>query len=217
MEAGQMDIWRILLDAGLVVKLVIGFLVLGSVVSWTVIYFKSKNYKRLAKTNIDFLTWYRNHFNFKNAEDCHIDDCPYKTIFDEVTSEYQKWGHNLNSPFLIQSMERSIKKATAMVQNEMEHSMSLLASIGSISPFIGLFGTVWGIINSFTGLASGGASLDAVAPGIAEALVATAIGLAAAIPAVWFFNQYGRKNEELLGELESFSQQMLNDIQRAVA
>ena len=66
--------------------------------------------------------------------------------------------------------------------------MSTLASIGSVSPFVGLFGTVWGIINSFTGLASGGGSIEAVAPGIAEALVATAVGLAAAIPAVWAYN-----------------------------
>ncbi|OFZ74011.1 MAG: hypothetical protein A2451_09020 [Bdellovibrionales bacterium RIFOXYC2_FULL_39_8] len=94
--------------------------------------------------------------------------------------------------------------------------LSTLASVGSVSPFIGLFGTVWGIINSFTGLAGGGATLDVVAPGIAEALVATAAGLAAAIPAVWFYNYFLNQNAKANVQMESFGQDFLNVIERSL-
>ena len=95
-------------------------------------------------------------------------------------------------------------------------SLAVLASIGSISPFVGLFGTVWGIINSFSGLASGNATLDAVAPGIAEALVATAVGLAAAIPAVFFFNYFNNRVEKINSEIKGFEQDFLNVVERTI-
>src|SRR5690606_32836689 len=92
-----------------------------------------------------------------------------------------------------QALERSLKTGVNAANEKMDIRVSTLASIGSISPFIGLFGTVWGIIDAFSGLSQGGGSIEAVAPGIAEALVATAVGLAAAIPAVWFFNVFNNK------------------------
>ena len=98
----------------------------------------------------------------------------------------------------------------------MQSYLSLLASIGSISPFIGLFGTVWGIIDSFSGLASGSATLDVVAPGIAEALVATAVGLGAAIPAVWFFNYFNNRVDKINSEIKKFEQDFLNLIERTM-
>ena len=88
-------------------------------------------------------------------------------------------------------------------------------SIGSITPFIGLFGTVWGIIDSFQGLSKGGGAIESVAPGIAEALVA-AIGLGAAIPAVWFFNHFSSRVAEFNSEMESFGQELLNLTERSV-
>jgi len=113
------------------------------------------------------------------------------------------------------AIERGLKKGGIEVEVEVSNSMSTLASIGSISPFIGLFGTVWGIIDSFTGIAGGGATLDAVAPGIAEALVATAMGLVAAIPAVWFYNKFGSDADKIQSEMDSFSQEFLNVIERS--
>ena len=98
----------------------------------------------------------------------------------------------------------------------MDIRVSTLASIGSISPFIGLFGTVWGIIDAFSGLSMGGGSIEAVAPGIAEALVATAVGLAAAIPAVWFFNIFNNRIARINSQMESFSQDFLNLIERSI-
>ena len=94
--------------------------------------------------------------------------------------------------------------------------LNYLASIGSITPFIGLFGTVVGIINSFQGLSQGGGSLQAVAPGIAEALVATAIGLGAAIPAVWFFNQFNSRLSKINARMDEFSQDLLNLVERSL-
>src|SRR5665648_961798 len=92
-----------------------------------------------------------------------------------------------------QSLERALKTGYNSANEKMDVRISLLATIGSITPFVGLFGTVWGIIDAFAGLAQGGGSIEAVAPGIAEALVATAAGLAAAIPAVWFFNVFNNQ------------------------
>ena len=109
-----------------------------------------------------------------------------------------------------------MKKGANSSNIDLEDRLSTLASIGSVTPFVGLFGTVWGIINSFTGLAGGGATLDAVAPGIAEALVATAVGLAAAIPAVWFYNSFNTRVETLNTGIDSFEQELLNSVERSI-
>ena len=114
------------------------------------------------------------------------------------------------------ALERSLKQGANEAAEVMDNRLSTLATIGSISPFIGLFGTVWGIIDAFAGLATGGGSIEAVAPGIAEALVATAVGLAAAIPAVWGFNYFSNKIANITMEMESFGQEFLNYIERNV-
>ena len=145
-----------------------------------------------------------------------------KNIFDEAYKEYMNLskgenGDDVGSHIAIYGLtgiERSMKKGANDSNIVMEDSLSTLASISSAAPFVGLFGTVWGIINSFTGLAGGGATLDAVAPGIAEALVATAVGLLAAIPAMWFFNKYNNDISLMNTEMESFEQEMLNLIER---
>jgi biopolymer transport protein TolQ len=98
----------------------------------------------------------------------------------------------------------------------MDYRVSTLATIGAITPFVGLFGTVWGIIDAFSGLSTGGGSIEAVAPGIAEALVATAVGLAAAIPAVWFYNHFNNQITRINSQMESFSQEFLNLIERSI-
>ena len=104
----------------------------------------------------------------------------------------------------------NVEKANA------EKGVSVLGTIASLAPFVGLFGTVWGIIDAFSGLAGGGGSIEAVAPGIAEALVATAVGLAAAIPAVWFFNVFNNQIARINSQMESFSQDFLNLIERTI-
>src|SRR5690606_25184367 len=116
----------------------------------------------------------------------------------------------------VQSLERALKTGYNTANEKMDMRVSLLATIGAITPFIGLFGTVWGIIDAFAGLSQGGGSIEAVAPGIAEALVATAVGLAAAIPAVVFYNLYNNQISRINSQMESFSQDFLNLIERTI-
>jgi biopolymer transport protein TolQ len=116
----------------------------------------------------------------------------------------------------MEPLERALKKGVVQSNEKLNKLLVILASIGSISPFVGLFGTVWGIINSFTGLSSGGGTIEAVAPGIAEALVATAVGLAAAIPAVWFYNIFNNRIQSLNNKMEAFGEDYINMISRSV-
>ena len=222
---GQLDIFAILLEAGLVVKCVLLVLVAASIVSWAIILKKYAVLKMIKRQNRQFL------FQFKDSHS--IDDflmridslgeTLYKNIFIEGHRELEKIKNKETKEsmreyfcdFGCEAIERVIKKETYRNGLRLGRHLSTLASIGSITPFIGLFGTVWGIIDSFAGLASGGSTLDAVAPGIAEALVATAVGLGAAIPAVWFYNYFSSQNTELHTEMEIFGQEFLNIIERS--
>ena len=115
----------------------------------------------------------------------------------------------------IDNIARSLRRAQQSEVTSLESMVPFLATTGSTAPFVGLFGTVWGIMNSFISIgAQKNASLDVVAPGIAEALIATAIGLVAAIPAVMAYNFFVRKISVLSGEMESFSSDMLNIVRR---
>ena len=111
------------------------------------------------------------------------------------------------------NFERSLEQGIEASILDLDKHRGTLASIATVAPFVGLFGTVWGIINSFNGLSEGGGSIQAVAPGIAEALVATAVGLFAAIPASWFYNQFSKALKEIRFELVSFSKDLLNYLQ----
>ena len=229
MESVQLDIMSIILEAGIVVKLVLLILILCSVVSWAIILKKLKLYKNLKTAKTNFL----NTFKSKNSlpevyEECAgLEFSPQKALFIEGHKEFvsinKTLGEDRNAlnmhfkDYGLGILERSLKKGVHNVDERLESHLSTLASIGSISPFIGLFGTVWGIINSFSGLASGGATLNSVAPGIAEALVATAIGLLAAIPAVWFYNKFLNLNLSIHSEMDDFGQDFLNLIERYVA
>jgi len=116
---------------------------------------------------------------------------------------------------MMASIQRSMKVVLSREEDKLESNLSLLATIGSISPYVGLFGTVWGIMNSFTALgAVQNASLNMVAPGIAEALIATAMGLFAAIPAVVGYNRYSDKVERLVGRYENFMEEFTTVLQR---
>lgn len=226
----NMDIFKILLDSGPVVKMVLVLLVVASVLSWAIILKKKKTLSKIKKNNNDFLEIYNNSGNLKEVYDLSADlpFSPFKVMFAEGFNELNKIRetfknentgkglHNHFKDFGLGVLERGLKKGVNVSNQELNHLQSTLASIGSISPFVGLFGTVWGIINSFTGLAGGGGTLDAVAPGIAEALVATAVGLAAAIPAVWAYNYYSSEYSKLNDEMETFGQDFLNTVERTL-
>ncbi len=229
MTTGELDIIQIMLEASLVVKTVLVSLVLASIVSWAIILKKKKLIKELEANSKDFLDIYKNSTSLKDVmESCHnLPMSPYKSLFTHGYIELSKLKDVLGddkeklekhfTQYGLQFLERGMKKGVHEINVELEKFLSTLASIGSVTPFVGLFGTVWGIIGSFTGLAGGGATLDAVAPGIAEALVATAVGLVAAIPAVWFYNKFNNDNSQIQSEMESFGQEFLNVVERSLA
>jgi biopolymer transport protein TolQ len=124
-------------------------------------------------------------------------------------------GKNIDTGVLIDGARRAMRAAYQREMDALEQHLAFLASVGSVSPYVGLFGTVWGIMNSFRGLANvQQATLAAVAPGIAEALIATAIGLFAAIPAVVAYNRYSHDVDRIAIRFESFIEEFLNILQR---
>lgn len=230
MQAHEMDILSIILQSGLVVKGVLLSLIVASIISWAVVLKKNRSESSLSNGNDDFLRVFNSSGSMSEVMDrCQsLPFSPYKLMFSSGYQEFLKIKSSLEthgnkstpkdffSEHGFNSIERALKKGMNEGMLKREENLSILASIGSVTPFVGLFGTVWGIIDSFTGLASGGATLDAVAPGIAEALVATAVGLAAAIPAVLFFNHYNNRNARSQAEMENFGQDFLNMLERSV-
>ena len=136
----------------------------------------------------------------------------FETGFAEFARFYKS---NIDPAYMMASVQRSMKVALSREEDKLESNLSMLATIGSTSPYIGLFGTVWGIMNSFTALGTvQNATLAMVAPGIAEALIATAMGLFAAIPAVIAYNRYSDGVERLIGRYENFAEEFATILQR---
>ena len=223
MASTEIDLLKIVLESGFVVKSVFVVLILASIFSWSIILKKRKTLSKLRENDEEFQSMFRKSDSLKEimykAE--LMEFSPSREIFIEGYNELNRIleisdNEHFNT-FGLKSIERSLQNGMNQANARLESLLSTLASIGSVSPFVGLFGTVWGIINSFTGLAEGGGSLERVAPGIAEALVATAIGLAAAIPAVWFFNHFTKENSNAVSEMENFSRDFLNLIERTIS
>jgi biopolymer transport protein TolQ len=226
---GSLNIWQILWESGVVVKVVLILLVLASVLSWTIILQKYKELKAVVAANDKFYQFFKNSTSLSeiNREAAENHESTMSLMFRRGYEELNKVGEKLSSgnkgtiaqyftEHGFQSLERALKSGYNTTNEKMDNRISSLASIGSITPFIGLFGTVWGIIDAFSGLSQGGGSIEAVAPGIAEALVATAVGLAAAIPAVWFYNIFNNQISRINSQMESFSQDFLNLIERSI-
>ncbi len=229
MQSGNLDILKIILHSGFVVKIVLGLLIASSVFSWAIILKKKKLFKEVEENNDRFFEIYKTSENLKEVllKSEMLPFSPYKALFTNGYTELMKireaytGQHKSGLAFHFQNfglgiLERGLKKGVNETNAELGGLLSTLASIGSVAPFIGLFGTVWGIIDAFSGLAGGGGSIDAVAPGIAEALVATAVGLAAAIPAVWFYNHFNSLSDKLNTDMETFGQDFLNVVERSI-
>lgn len=229
MEGAKLDILNIIWHSGVVVKVVLGLLIASSVYSWGIILKKKKLFSEVEENNKRFIEIYQNTENLKEImiKSEMLPFSPYKALYTNGYVELMKMReaytgqHKSGLAFHFQNfgmgvLERGLKKGANETNEELGKLLPTLASIGSVSPFIGLFGTVWGIIDAFAGLATGGGSIDAVAPGIAEALVATAVGLAAAIPAVWFYNHFNSVNEKVNSEMESFGQDFINVVERSI-
>jgi biopolymer transport protein TolQ len=217
------------LDAGPVVKFVLTVLVVLSVACWTIIFMKHRLFKRAMKETSRFLNIFWSSKSLvsvfrecKEMRDSHLAEI-FRVGYLELVrltksgnreqsggatdAETQMlWGEN---------MERALRSAVSGEVQRLEKALPLLATTGNTAPFIGLFGTVWGIMASFHGIGlKGSATLAVVAPGISEALVATAAGLAAAIPAVVAYNHYVNKARALETEMANFANDLLNIIRR---
>ena len=218
----------LLLNAGLVVKFVLILLIMFSVISWGIILFKLFQVHRANSESVRFMDffWKSKSFDAIAAQADRFTNSPLTVLFNEGFSELKKVvegkpaaesDHLTTDLGGVENVSRALRRATNSEITRLERYLTFLATTGSTSPFIGLFGTVWGIMTAFEGIGkTGSASLAVVAPGIAEALIATAIGLVAAIPAVMAYNHFQHKIRVLINEMDSFSTEFLNIVQRNV-
>jgi biopolymer transport protein TolQ len=219
----DISIVSLLLHASFVVQLVVGILLAISVTSWAAIVRKLTAIKRIKNLNEDFerVFWSGTSLNelFSAATQNAKMSGPMERIFASGMREYQKLRERRISDAgtLLDGARRAMRASFQREMDVAEAQLAFLASVGSISPYVGLFGTVWGIMHAFTGLASlQQVTLATVAPGIAEALVATAIGLFAAIPAVLAYNRFSHDVDRIAIKMETFIEEFSNILQRSL-
>ena len=217
-----------MLGAGIIVKLVLIMLIFFSVVSWGIIFLKFYQINRANSESDRFMDffWKSKRFDTIASQVDRFANSPLTVLFNEGYGELKKVvegngvseGSALSTDLGgIANVTRALRRATNSEITRLEKYLTFLATTGSTSPFIGLFGTVWGIMTAFESIGkTGSASLAVVAPGIAEALIATAIGLVAAIPAVMAYNHFQHKIRVLINEMDSFSTEFLNIVQRNI-
>lgn len=221
----DLDIFQLVAQASLVVQAVLVLLVLISVMSWAAIFRKLINLHRIKQQNEAFTKefWAGSSLEeLYNTAQQRSQNCgPMERIFASGMREVRKEMRERRVAEVGTVMDSARRAMRASLQREMdavETNLSFLASVGSVSPYLGLFGTVWGIMHAFTALASlQQVTLATVAPGIAEALVATAIGLFAAIPAVVAYNRFARDLDRIGIQQETFMEEFSNILQRKVS
>ncbi|MET0520064.1 MAG: protein TolQ [Burkholderiaceae bacterium] len=219
----DLSIVSLIAHASFTVQLVIGALLLVSLCSWSVIFGKLISIGRINKSNADFEQefWSGKNLNeLYGAVSTRADGAPLERIFASGMREFLKLREKrVSEPgALLDASRRAMRASFQRELDAMESNLSFLASVGSVSPYVGLFGTIWGIMHAFVGLSNlQQVTLATVAPGIAEALVATAIGLFAAIPAVLAYNRFARQIDRSAITLETFIEEFSNILQRNAA
>ena len=209
----ELSILELFLNASIVVKSVIILLLLASIISWMVIF---ERWLYINKVSQEFLAFESRFWSDSGLEAllAESQEEGHQTIGAEYLFQigfldYKRLkNENIDSETIMASVQRNMLAALAKEQALLEKHLPFLATVASVSPYIGLFGTVWGIMNSFRGLAgSSQATLSAVAPGISEALIATAIGLFAAIPALIAYNKFISESDSLVSSMEGFKEE----------
>ncbi|HXX58375.1 MAG TPA: protein TolQ [Thermodesulfovibrionales bacterium] len=203
---------QLILQAGYVVKAVLLILLFFSVFSWAIIFFKHRYFFKAAAESESFLRVFRTGRDTKGLFHAakNLTLSPLANVFRSVYTEEGRVDRD--------EIKRLLRRYEALEVAKLEQYLNFLATTGSTTPFIGLFGTVWGIMNAFRGIgAAGTASLAVVAPGIAEALITTAAGLAAAIPAVVAYNYYLSRARKMIIEMEDFSEELLDFFSKETA
>jgi biopolymer transport protein TolQ len=211
-------------------QIVLGILILFSVASWGIILYKLWSFNRIQAQSSRFLEIFRRSAKFSEVQAvCQsLSDSPLVGIFQagyaELNLQLRQPAGAANNPTAsstrptlksLTNVDRALMRASNVETNKLEQRITFLATTAAVTPFIGLFGTVLGIINAFQGISEqGSTSLSVVAPGIAEALVATAAGLGAAIPAVYFYNLFTQRVKLVASEMDDFSLEFLNIVER---
>jgi len=217
----DLSIVSLILQASPLVQLVLLLLIGLSVASWGVIFLKSQTFRRAAQESQDIRDEAPHHaMSPADLRDLvePMEDAPEAAMIRAGFDTWTRLGGPGAAPGNLQAVRNAMDRAARQEMLRLERYLTLLATTGSASPFIGLFGTVWGIMNTFRSLGlSGSTSLSVVAPGIAEALVATAAGLAAAIPAVMAYNHYVRRVRVVAANVDGFASEFLDRLQHGVS
>jgi len=212
--------------SGAVVQGILYLLVLFSVVSWGIIAHKYFQIRRSKQESEKFIEIFWERRNLSSIHDAsrelkaspvgHVFRAGYEELVRVSRTKKESSGETLTTELGgVDNVSRAMKRATSVEITKLEKYLSFLATTASTAPFIGLFGTVWGIMDAFRGLSvTHSSSIQAVAPGIAEALIATAVGLAAAIPALMAYNYFVQQIKVLAAEMDNFSQEFLNIAER---
>ena len=228
---GDVNVVDILRGTGIVNLVVLAILLLLSVVSWAIILQKTLSYRSVERQTATFLDVFRRSTKFSEVQSV----CPslpasplvgvFQAGYAELNAQFRLGnpsasgnpGESASRPILksLSAVDRALLRAAAVEVNKLEKRVPFLATIASVAPFIGLFGTVWGILITFQRIGvSGSTNLATVGPGIADALIATAAGLFAAIPAVMAYNHFTMKVKSLASDLDDFSLEFLNIAER---
>ena len=219
----KMSLWSLVVNASLVVQLVMISLLVASVISWVMI-LQRRSFLAKAKSNLR--TFEEKFWSgvdltqlFREVNANPNPNSALENIFRAGIKEFTRLRQQTDADpdAVMEGVQRSMRVALAREEEKLETHLPFLATVGSTSPYVGLFGTVWGIMNSFRGLANvHQATLASVAPGISEALIATAIGLFAAIPAVIAYNRYSSRVESLMNSYETFAEEFSSILHRRV-
>ena len=221
----QRDIWSLAIGSGWVVRLVLLLLLAASVATWGIALAKGREMRRARKQSARFIDvfWDAKNLVAIESASAEMKDSPVAQVFRAGYQELQRLSRTKRgaeegeeSEFGgIETVQRAMQRARTQEVTRLERGLTFLATTASTAPFVGLFGTVWGIMTAFMGLSTTtSSSIQAVAPGIAEALIATAVGLAAAIPAVVMYNRFARQLRVLTAEMDTFAAEFLNIAER---
>ncbi|MGI8561235.1 MAG: protein TolQ [Luteimonas sp.] len=223
LTASNLDILQLVLHASLPVQLVMLVLLFASVASWVIIFRKKRMLDRAEKEAERFEERFWSGSDmaklYAAATERNREVEGLEAIFEAGFREFsrQRQRRGADSRAQLEGAQRGMRVASSREIDGLEHNLEFLASVGSIAPYVGLLGTVWGIMISFHGLANvKEATIATVAPGISEALIATAMGLFAAIPAVWAYNRYATKLERIAGRYDAFSEEFSSILERQV-
>ncbi len=225
----DLSVWTLVLHAGIIVKLVLIGLIALSIMSWAIIYNKWRLYRKIRQEGDEFSHAFWGGTDMDSIHSSipnRYPDSPLPNIFQSGYREFMRQRRDSSATDTqmkivagsgLDGIRRSLDAAFSREMEKLSRHLAFLATVGSTSPFIGLFGTVWGIVNAFQNIGlTQNTSLAAVAPGIAEALVATAFGLIAAIPAVVAYNKFTADLKRTASNMEQFSSEFLNILARHV-